>query len=201
MTVLHCAMCVRYNGESVSEVEDGETLKLDWQPASGWGLQEAHYTDENNQIVQIDLSTREFTMPDYDIVIEGTAKRFSVQDWTTNAPSQSGKVLGIDENGNLVPTEGTPTYEGTVGNVMQSDGNGGISANAKVNVTAKGDVTAKGNVNADYNVNADHDVTAEGDVTAKGNVTAEGYLRLKDTVSGDLYKVEVTNGALVVTPV
>lgn len=177
MTVLHCAMCVRYNGESVSEVETGETLKLDWQPASGWGLQEAHYTDENKQIVQIDLSTREFTMPDYDIVIEGTAKRFSVQDWTTNDPLQRGKVLGIDENGNLVPTERTPTYEGTVGNVMQSDGNGGIAANAKVNVTA------------------------DGDVTAKGNVTAEGSLRLKDTVSGNLYKVEVTNGALVVTPV
>ena len=117
MTVLHCAMCVRYNGESVSEVEAGENLKLDWQPSAGWGLQEAHYTDDQDQVVPIDLSTREFTMPDYDIVIEGTAKRFTVQDWTANSPDDSGKVLGIDESGNIVPVEAgggeEPTYDDT----------------------------------------------------------------------------------------
>ena len=66
-------------------------------------------------------------------------------------------------------------------------------------VTAGNDVTASKNVTAGKNVTASNDVTAGKNVTASGNVTAGGFLRLKDTVSGNYYKVEVTNGALVVT--
>lgn len=202
------AMSVKHEGRDQQYAEAGDTIKLNWQPASGWGLQEAHYTDGDSNIVPIDLESKEFTMPDSDIVIAGTAKRFVVQDWTTDAPTQEGKVLGIDENGNLIPVEagGDPTYAGNAGNVMQNDGNGGIVANAKVNVTAGGDV------NADRDVNAGGDVIAGGDVFAKVNVIAVGDVFVGDKThsnavhlyspSGYEFTVKVDDsGNLVVTQV
>lgn len=101
---LHVAMCARVDGESIGQIEAGVTVRLDWMPSSGWGLQEAHYTDDQDQVVQIDLDTREFTMPDYDIVIEGTAKRFVIQDWTEGVNPTTGDILEVGANGEPTPS-------------------------------------------------------------------------------------------------
>ena len=78
----HCAISVAHAGLDNQYCEAGEVVAIDWQPSSGWGLQEAHYTDEDENVVSIDLSVREFTMPAKAITIGGTAKRFVAQDWT-----------------------------------------------------------------------------------------------------------------------
>ena len=79
----HCAISVAHEGLDNQYCESGEVVAIDWQPSSGWGLEEAHYTDEDGNVVSIDLSLREFTMPAKAIVVSGTAKRFFAQDWTT----------------------------------------------------------------------------------------------------------------------
>ena len=78
----HCAISVAHAGLDNQYCEAGEVVAIDWQPSSGWGLQEAHYTDEDGNVVAIDLSVREFTMPAKAIVVSGTAKRFVSEDWT-----------------------------------------------------------------------------------------------------------------------
>ncbi len=77
----HCALSVAHAGLDNQYCEAGEVVAIDWQPSSGWGLQEAHYTDEDGNVVAIDLTLREFTMPAKAITIGGTAKRFVIQDW------------------------------------------------------------------------------------------------------------------------
>lgn len=187
--VAHCAMSVHHKGNDQQYCEAGETVRLNWQPSSGWGLLVAGFRDLNDDdaaVTIIDLSTREFTMPDYDIIIMGEARRYNVEQFRSEG--EEGQVLGVGPLGSIIPTNiETPTYGGNEGNVMLSDGDGGIVANGRVKIDDDGGVAADGNV------------AAGGNVAADGNVLAEGYLRLKDTVSGDYYKVEVTNGALVVT--
>lgn len=78
----HCALSVAHAGLDNQYCESGEVVAIDWHPSAGWGLQEAHYTDEDGNVVSIDLSVREFTMPAKAIVVSGTAKRFVIQDWT-----------------------------------------------------------------------------------------------------------------------
>ena len=181
--ILHGTIGWSHNGKDGQYCEAGETVKIKWQPTAGWGLQEVHYTDEDGNVVAIEGG--EFTMPDSAVTIGATFKRFAVEDWKN--------YEGIEISG------------GVEGNILQVGSDGKPDANPKVNVTADGDVNAGGDVNADGDVNAEGDVTADGnvivgfDVTAKRNVNVGGYLKFKDTVSGDYYKVEVTNGALVVT--
>ena len=43
----HCAMSVAHAGKDNQYCESGEVVAIYWQPSSGWGLQEAHYTDED----------------------------------------------------------------------------------------------------------------------------------------------------------
>ena len=77
----HCAMSVAHAGKDNQYCEAGEVVAIDWQPSAGWGLQEAHYTDEDGNVVDIDLTLREFTMPAKAVTIGGTAKRFVLPDW------------------------------------------------------------------------------------------------------------------------
>lgn len=102
-SIAHGSLSVRHNGKDAAYCEAGETVNLRWQPSAGWGLQEAHYEDQDGNVVQIEGGV--FTMPASDIVIGGTFKRFTVEDWTTGTDydSNAGKALGMDEHGNLVP--------------------------------------------------------------------------------------------------
>ena len=91
--VANVAMSVQHKGNDQQYCEAGETVRLNWQPSSGWGLAGAHYTDEDGNVVDIDLSTREFTMPAKAITIGGTAKRFQASDWKD--------AVTFDEHGNV----------------------------------------------------------------------------------------------------
>ena len=101
----HCAISVAHAGLDNQYCEAGEVVAIDWQPSSGWGLQEAHYTDEDGNVVAIDLSVREFTMPAKAIVVSATAKRFVIEDWTkgigknTKGTAFNRPTLGIDDAG------------------------------------------------------------------------------------------------------
>ena len=101
----HCALSVAHAGKDNQYCESGEVVAIAWQPSSGWGLQEAHYTDEDGNVVSIDLSLREFTMPAKAITIGGTAKRFVLQDWTegvgknTKGTAFNRPTLGVEDAG------------------------------------------------------------------------------------------------------
>ena len=101
----HGALSARHSGKDGQWALPGTFIEIDWQPNAGWGLSEAHYVAGGTE-TPINLGVKGFVMPDADVVIGGTFKRFIVQDWTTNDKESSGKVLGIDENGNLTPVEG-----------------------------------------------------------------------------------------------
>ena len=82
----HGVLGVRHAGLDQQYCEAGELVILKWQPDAKWGLQEAHYTDGDGNIVPIDLGNGNgvvaFMMPDKDITIGGTFKRFVIEDWT-----------------------------------------------------------------------------------------------------------------------
>lgn len=81
---------VRHTGLDQQYCEAGELVILKWQPDAKWGLQEAHYTDGDGNVVAINLTRVKvngkdvvvFTMPNANITIGGTFKRFVAQDWT-----------------------------------------------------------------------------------------------------------------------
>ena len=82
----HGVLGVRHTGLDNQYCEAGELVILKWQPDAKWGLQEAHYTDKQGNITSIDLGKGKdvvaFVMPDKDIVVGGTFKRFVIEDWT-----------------------------------------------------------------------------------------------------------------------
>lgn len=80
--IMHGTISWVHDGKDNQYCEAGEVVAIDWQPSAGWGLQEAHYTDEDGTVVPIDIEVREFTMPAKAIVIGATFKRFVAQDWT-----------------------------------------------------------------------------------------------------------------------
>ena len=78
----HGVLGVRHAGLDQQYCEAGELVTLKWQPDAGWGLQEAHYTDGDGNVTEIEFGN--FVMPDKDIIIGGTFKRFSAEDWADN---------------------------------------------------------------------------------------------------------------------
>ena len=88
----HGAIGWTHSGKDSQYCEAGELVTLQWQPSAGWGLQEAHYTDEGGNVTAIDLTPKTiegrkvvaFTMPDHAITIGATFKRFVIEDWTGN---------------------------------------------------------------------------------------------------------------------
>lgn len=171
-SVAHGVLGVRHAGLDQQYCEAGEQVILEWQPDAKWGLQEAHYTDGDNNLTAIEGG--KFTMPNKDITIGGTFKRFVLDDWT-------GEVVA--EN---VTAEGDVTAGGNV--------------TVKGDVTAGSNITVKGTVTAEGEVAVAGDVTAEGNVTAKGKVRVNKFLELKDVASSEWCKVFVEDGKLVITP-
>ena len=105
----HCAISVAHAGKDNQYCEAGEVVAIDWQPSAGWGLQEAHYTDEDGNVVAIDLSVREFTMPAKAITIGGTAKRFVLPDWTGDQENDANNVFDWLTAGDITPKSDEPT--------------------------------------------------------------------------------------------
>ena len=140
--VAHVAMSVQHEGNDQQYCEAGKTVRLNWQPSSGWGLLVAGFRDLNDDgavVTVIDLSTREFTMPDYDIVIMGEARRYNVEQFRSEG--EEGQVLGVGPLGLVVPTNvEMPTYEGNEGDLLYSDGNGGIKAADTARINEEGDL-------------------------------------------------------------
>lgn len=103
----HGVLGVRHAGRDQQYCEAGELVTLKWQPDAKWGLQEAHYTDGDGNIVPIDLGNGNgvvsFMMPDKNITINGTFKMFVSQDWTEGTNPSKGKVLTVGNNGEPAP--------------------------------------------------------------------------------------------------
>lgn len=119
----HCALSVAHAGLDNQYCESGEVVAIDWQPSSGWGLEEAHYTDEDGNVVSIDLSIREFTMPAKAITVSGTAKRFVASDWKGNFEVPAGEEYAV----------------------VTSDGIGGMQTVDDFKVEENSDFSTKGN--------------------------------------------------------
>ena len=94
-TIPHGAISWGHTGKDMAYCEQGVPVKLDWQPSAGWGLQEAHYTDRDGNVVDIPLHRAEFIMPSSDITIGGTFKRFVLEDWTSDNEVTSGPLVSI----------------------------------------------------------------------------------------------------------
>lgn len=80
----HGSFSWEHSGSDAQWCEAGETVRLLWVNDAKWGIQEAHYTDGEGNVTNIDVtpSIVEFEMPAKDITIGGTFKRFVVQSWT-----------------------------------------------------------------------------------------------------------------------
>lgn len=100
----HGTISWAHDGKDDQYCEAGETVVIDWQPDAKWGLQEAHYTDEDGNVVPIDITTKSFTMPAKAIIIGGTFKRFVIQDWTEGTNPSIGDILALGENGEPTPS-------------------------------------------------------------------------------------------------
>lgn len=138
-SVAHGVLGMKHAGLDQQYCEAGELVILKWQPDAGWGLQEAHYTDGDGNVTAIEGGS--FTMPNKDITIGGTFKRFSAGDWET---------------------------EGEAGNVMVTDANGSPSATDKVDINNYGDIYTQGLVYAEGPISSEDYISAEGDIHVNG---------------------------------
>lgn len=94
-SVAHGAISWSHEGKDSQYCEAGEPVVLSWQPTTGWGLAEAHYTDGDGNVTAIDIESRTFTMPASDITIGGTFKRFVLEDWTGDKDVTKGPVVSL----------------------------------------------------------------------------------------------------------
>ena len=108
----HGVLGVRHVGKDQQYCEAGEQVILKWQPDAKWGLQEAHYIDNDGNVTAIDLTRVKvdgvnivaFVMPDKDITIGGTFKRFVIEDWTGKDAAFS--IIGSFDVANLPMLDG-----------------------------------------------------------------------------------------------
>ena len=108
----HGVLGVRHTGLDNQYCEAGELVILEWQPDAKWGLQEAHYIDNDGNVTTIDLTRVKvdgvnvvaFVMPDKDITIGGTFKRFAIEDWTGRDAAFS--IVGSFDVANLPTLDG-----------------------------------------------------------------------------------------------
>lgn len=147
----HCALSVAHAGKDNQYCEAGEVVAIDWQPSAGWGLQEAHYTDEDGNVVDIDLSLREFTMPAKSVTIGGTAKRFVLPDWTGDKENEANNVLDWLTAGDITPKSDDPNE--IVGKfAMETTGGDADIKNGKAYLRAvKGNLVSVDGVQTSFN--------------------------------------------------
>ena len=108
----HGVLGVRHAGLDQQYCEAGELVILKWQPDAKWGLQEAHYTDSDGNVTAIDLTRVKvdgvnvvaFVMPNKDITVGGTFKRFVIEDWTGKDAAFS--IIGSFDVVNLPTLDG-----------------------------------------------------------------------------------------------
>ena len=101
-SVAHGVLGVRHAGLDQQYCEAGEIVTLKWQPDAKWGLQEAHYTDGDGNVTAIQGGS--FTMPNKEITIGGTFKRFAIEDWTGREAAFS--IIGSFDVANLPTLDG-----------------------------------------------------------------------------------------------
>lgn len=99
-------------GKDNQYCEAGDMVVLDWQPDAKWGLVEAHYTDENGKQITIDLKSKSFAMPNSEITIGGTFKRFVLPDWTGDQENTDNNVLDWLTAGDITPKSDAPVETG-----------------------------------------------------------------------------------------
>ena len=110
-SVPHGVISWRHDCADAVYCEAGMEVRITWQPSAGWGLSEAHYIDAQGNEVAIDTKEMAFTMPESDITIGGTFKRFVITDW-------EGYNGGGGSTGNYEDLENKPKI-----NSVELDGN------------------------------------------------------------------------------
>ena len=108
----HGVLGVRHAGLDQQYCEAGERVILEWQPDAKWGLQEAHYTDNDGNVTAIDLTPVKidgkdavvFTMPNVNITVGGSFRRFVIEDWTGRDAAFS--IVGTFDVANLPTLDG-----------------------------------------------------------------------------------------------
>ena len=94
-------------GKDNQYCEAGKKVVIEWQPDAKWGLLEAHYTAGGRQVA-IDLKTRTFIMPNSEVSIGGTFKRFVLPDWTGDQDDPDANVLDWLTAGDITPKTNKP---------------------------------------------------------------------------------------------
>lgn len=106
--VEHGVLGVKHKGLDQQYCEAGERVVIEWQPDAKWGLVEAHFTNAYGIETPIDLKKREFIMPDSDIEVSGTFKRFVLPDWTGDQENEENNVLDWLTAGDITPKSNEP---------------------------------------------------------------------------------------------
>lgn len=175
----HGVLGVRHAGLDQQYCEAGEQVILKWQPDAKWGLQEAYYTDGDGNVTAIDLTPVKvdgkdvvvFTMPNANIIVGGTFKRYAIEDWTG------------DVTADKVTAEGNMTVKGIV--------------TTERDIIAEGNITAKGDITADGNISTLGNIEVKGYMSAS-EVSVKQGLFLTDEVTEKTCRVYISNGALIV---
>lgn len=119
--------------------------------------------------------------------VEFWGRNAKIKNLITQTPQDSTQLVGYDNNGNLIPVDGTldpgnfwRNKEGEPGTIETKDDKGiDVADIACDDLTAEGDITVTGNITATGDVSCDNasvatDVTVGGDVTVSGDVTVNG---------------------------
>lgn len=79
----HGALSTLHLGKDQQWCEAGQTVQVKNQPDTGWGLQSLYFmVGDDPEKIEIDMETMAFTMPNGEVTVGGTFKRFVIGDWT-----------------------------------------------------------------------------------------------------------------------
>lgn len=106
--IAHGTISWSHKGKDGQYCEAGELVFIDWQPDAKWGLVEAHYIDGDGKQIAIDLKSKAFAMPNSEIIIGGTFKRFVLPDWTGDQENAENNVLDWLTAGDITPKSDAP---------------------------------------------------------------------------------------------
>ena len=124
--------------------------------------------------------------------LEFWGRNAKIKNLITQTPQDSTQLVGYDNNGNLIPVDGTldpgnfwRNKEGEPGTIETKDDKGiDVADIACDDLTAEGDITVTGDITATGDVSCDN-ASVTTDATVGGDVTVSGDASVTGDISGD----------------
>ena len=181
-----------YTGESVN-VESVKAGEAELGDITAESVKTGTLEVSGNAEIKGSLTQRgNINFPENGDIIQGEYVEFwgrnaKLKNLITHTPQDSTQLVGYDNNGNLIPVDGTldpgnfwRNKEGEPGTIETKDGKGIDVADiacddltAEGVITVTGDITATGDVSCD-NASVTTDATVGGDVTVSGDASVTG---------------------------